>query len=79
MTACGIGFSALPFCAGIGRGEACCSVECAMSDRVVERGGVSALWLEDGAADVECSRSVVRPPARPSVGCAAPLDCWVET
>ena len=47
---CGIGFSALPLCAGIGRCEARCSAGRAASDRAVERGGVPVSRLEDGGA-----------------------------
>ena len=86
MPVCGIDFSALPLCAGIGRCEARCSVGRAASDRAVERGGVPASRFEDGAAGdtgvvgAECSRFVARFSMRvPLVGCAAPLDCWVET
>ena len=83
---CGIGFSALPLCAGIGRCEACCSAGRAASGRAVERGGVPASRLEDGAAGdagivgVGCSRFVERPSMRvPLLGCAMLLDCWAET
>ena len=82
----GIGFSALPLCAGIGRCEACCPAGRAASGRVVERGGVPASRLEDGAAGdtgaagAGCSRFVERPSMRvPLDGCAMLLDCWAET
>lgn len=83
---CGIGFSALPLCAGIGRCEARCSAGRAASDRAVERGGVPVSRLEDGAAGdagivgVGCSRFVERPSMRaPLDGCTVPPDCWAET
>ena len=83
---CGIGFSALPLCAGIGRCEARCSAGRAASDRAVERGGVPVSRLEDGAAGdagivgVGCSRFVERPSIRtPLDGCTVPPDCWAET
>ena len=69
-TVCGVGFSALPPCAGIGRCEACCSAGRAASGRAVERGGVPASRLEDGAAGdtgvvgAGCSRFVERPSMR---------------
>ena len=79
-TVCGVGFSALPFCAGIGRCEVRCSAGRAASGRVVERGGIPTSRLEDGAAGAGCSRVVERPSMRvPLVGCAAPLDCCAET
>ena len=84
-TVCG-GFSALPPCAGIGRCEARCSAGRAASDRAVERGGVPASRLEDGAAGdtgvvgAGCSRFVERPSIRtPLDGCTVPPDCWAET
>ena len=86
MPVCGIGFSALPLCAGIGRCEARCSAGRTALDRAVERGGVPASRLEDGAAGdagivgVGCSRFVERFSMRvPLDGCAALLDCWAET
>ena len=47
---CGIGFSALPLCAGIGRCEARCSAGRTESGRVVGRGDAPASRLEVGAA-----------------------------
>ena len=85
-TVCGVGFSALPFCAGIGRCETRCSAGRAASGRVVERGDAPASRLEDGAAGdtgvvgAGCSRFVERFSMRvPLDGCAAPLDCGAET
>ena len=84
-TVCG-GFSALPLCTGIGRCETCCSAGRAASGRAVERGGVPASRLEDGAAGdtgaagAECSRFVERPSMRaPLDGCTVLPDCWAET
>ena len=83
---CGVGFSALPLCTGIGRCEVRGSAGRAASGRTVERGGVPASRLEDGAAGdpgvvgAGCSRFVKRFSMRtPLDGCAAPLDCWAET
>ena len=83
---CSASFSALPLCAGIGRCETRCSAGRAASGRAVERGGVPASRLEDGAAGdtgvvgAECSRFVERPSMRtPLDGCAVPPDCWAET
>ena len=50
VTVCGVGFSALPFCAGSGRCEARCSAERAASGRVVECGDAPASRLGNGAA-----------------------------
>ena len=49
-TVCGVGFSALPFCAGIGRCEVRCSVGRTASGRVVECGDAPASRLGNGAA-----------------------------
>lgn len=83
---CGVGFSALPPCAEIGRCEVRCSAGRAESGRVVERGGVPASRLEDGTAGdtgvvgAGCSRFVERFSMRvPLDGCTVPPDCWAET
>ena len=85
-TVCVVGFSALPFCAGIGRCEVRCSARRAASGRAVERGDVPASRLGDGVAGdtgvvgAGCSRFVERPSMLvPLDGCAALLDCWAET